>query len=132
MRLNEHPNEEKDHKRAQKLRREASRAERIFWRKLKERAKVLGLHFRRQVPFHPYIVDFACLEAKLIIELDGDSHIARHEQDKRRDAFLAGEGYKILRFPNRDVHDNTEGLVETACLSARAFDVTITKQQDKP
>jgi very-short-patch-repair endonuclease len=77
--------------------------------------KAQGLHFRRQVPRNGYIVDFACLKARLIIEIDGaqhggPSHLAR---DVKRDVDLAGDGFKVLRFWNNEVNENLDGVVET-------------------
>jgi len=61
-----------------------------------------GLHFRRQAPIGPFIVDFACHKAKLVIELDGSGHAeaAQAEQDRRRDAWLESQGYEVVRLWN--------------------------------
>lgn len=113
MRINQHENTEKDYKRSRKLRNEASGIERKLWRVLSEQSAVRGLKFRRQQPLHPYIVDFACMAAKVLVEIDGDSHEGRQGYDRVRDAKLKENGYKILRFSNQDVVENVFGVVET-------------------
>jgi len=74
-----------------------------------------GATFRRQTPIGPYIVDFVCHAAKLVIEIDGGQHFeSRQEQrDARRDAYLANKGFRVLRFNNHDVMTNREGVLET-------------------
>jgi very-short-patch-repair endonuclease len=67
-----------------------------LWRLLRER-RLNGFKFRRQVPVGPYIVDFLCVGAKLIVEADGSQH-AESRHDKARDAYLEGQGWKVLRF----------------------------------
>ena len=74
------------------------------------RAKRLcGLKFRRQHPMGNYIVDFACLEASLIVEVDGGQHADRQEYDRERTAWLEGRGFRVLRFWNSEVLTNIEG-----------------------
>jgi very-short-patch-repair endonuclease len=69
-------------------------------------------HFRKQAPIGPYIADFACHHARLVIEVDGESHFSEIglSRDERRDAFLKGEGYTVLHFTNDDVLKNSEGV----------------------
>jgi very-short-patch-repair endonuclease len=71
--------------------------------------------FRRQTPIGPYIADFVCHTANLIVELDGGQHFeAEHmKRDARRDAFLASKGFRVLRFYNNDVMTNRQGVLET-------------------
>ncbi len=113
MRLEKHKNTSHDYKKAKKLRNEASPIERKLWGVLKEYAKVKVLKFRRQHPVHPYVVDFACMAARVLIEIDGDSHDGREAYDQKREAFLCHEGYKVLRFSNQDVLKNVESVVMT-------------------
>jgi very-short-patch-repair endonuclease len=97
--------------RARQLRRERTEAEDRLWYALRER---LPQHkWRFQVPFHPYYADFACLKARLIIEVDGGQHDAGRARDARRTASLKGRGYQVLRFWNHDVLTNTEGVIAT-------------------
>ena len=74
-----------------------------------------GASFRRQTPIGPYIVDFVCHAANLVIEIDGGQHFdsKQERRDTRRDAFLAGEGLHVLRFNNHDVMTNRQGVLET-------------------
>src|SRR5271154_1407066 len=72
-----------------------------LWRLLRDR-RLNGFKFRRQVPVGPYIVDFLCVGAKLIVEADGSQH-AESLRDKTRDAYLASQGWKVLRFWNNEV-----------------------------
>jgi very-short-patch-repair endonuclease len=99
--------------RARELRRAATPAEKILWRKLRE-LKPLGLHFRRQVPFRAYILDFVEHTRKLVIEVDGDTHAATDSRvrDKVRDQILKSEGYCVLRLWNFEVRENVDGIVE--------------------
>ena len=76
---------------------------------------MIGASFRRQTPIGPYIVDFVCHAAKLTIELDGGQHFesTQEQRDARRDAFLVGRGFRVLRFNNHDVMCNRQGVLET-------------------
>ncbi len=101
------------------MRREPTEAERRMWRLLRD-----GLpwaRFRRQVPIGRYIADFASHTAKIVIELDGNQHAEQADYDRARDAFLAAEGYLVVRFWNHDVAANPDGLLQTVAdhLAAR-------------
>ena len=85
-----------------------------------------GGHFRKQAPIGRYVVDFVCHRAKLIIEIDGDSHFTDEgmARDEVRTAFLVGEGYRVLRFTNLEVVESDEGVfleVEQALDESDAF-----------
>src|SRR5262249_31043431 len=97
---------------AKHLRRTMTRAETLLWRYLKAH-HVDGLSFRRQSPMGAYIVDFVCHAGRLVIELDGETHEfeERLTRDHARDAWLASRGYAVLRFTNREVLSNLEGVV---------------------
>ena len=96
---------------ASKMRKQATPAERVLWRAL--RLKTTQVSFRRQHPIGPYIVDFVCINAKLIIELDGGGHVAfdQIKYDKARDEYLRVRGFRILRYFNNDVLRNLEGVM---------------------
>jgi len=94
---------------AKKLRTNSTEAENYLWYQL--RLKNLGAKFRRQAVIGQYIVDFACFERKLVIEIDGGQH-ALNQQDKERDQWLQGQGFEILRFWNHDVLKNREGVLQ--------------------
>jgi very-short-patch-repair endonuclease len=106
----------RDTQRAKELRNQASPAERALWRVLSGR-KLDGFKFSRQMPVGPYFADFLCREANLIVELDGYSHDTRVEHDRRRDAFIKAEGYRVLRFSNDDVMRNLDGVAQTIALA---------------
>jgi very-short-patch-repair endonuclease len=94
-------------RRSRELRRNTTDAERALWREL--RHDQLGRRFRRQHPIPPYIADFACVEAKLIVEVDGGQHGESHDQG--RDQCLHKQGWRILRFWNNDVLNNRAGVL---------------------
>ncbi len=98
--------------RARELRNQPSPAERRLWRAL-SRGQLSGFKFSRQMPIGPYFADFLCRTAKLVVELDGNSHDARFEYDTRRDQFLTTQGFTVLRFNNTDVMDNLQGVLQT-------------------
>jgi len=99
--------------RSRVLRRNMTDAERTIWYGVRAH-RFNGASFRRQAPIGPFIVDFVCHDAKLIVEIDGGQHFeTEHERrDARRDAFLAAEGYRVLRFSNHDVMTNRGGVLE--------------------
>jgi adenine-specific DNA-methyltransferase len=87
-------------------------AERRLWRHLRDR-QLGGWKFRRQHPVGPFIVDFVCLEKKVVIEVDGGQHAENEELDLRRSAYLEKLGYHILRFWNNEVLQETEAVLTT-------------------
>ena len=89
-------------RRARRLRKTPTRAEDFFWSLVRDQA-LDGLRFRRQVPIGAYVVDFACLSARLIIEADGGVHALRTFDDGKRDAWLASQGFRVLRFANSEI-----------------------------
>ena len=88
--------------RARELRSNPTDAERVLWRHLRLR-QIGGYKFRRQRPIGPYIVDFVCLEKKLVVEVDGGQHSKQKASDDRRDSWLRSEGLTILRFWDHEV-----------------------------
>jgi len=107
---------------AKTLRTNSTDAERRLWLRLRDR-RLLGFKFVRQEPIGPYIADFACREADLVIELDGGQHgdDATAARDEQRSSAIAGHGYRVLRFWNNDVLRNTDGvLTEIAAHLTRA------------
>jgi very-short-patch-repair endonuclease len=81
-----------------------------LWYRLRDR-QLRGRKFRRQVPIGPYFADFACLEARLVVEVDGDHHGDQLAYDARRDHRLGDMGFRVLRFWVADVDENIEGVV---------------------
>ena len=102
----------KQRSRAKSLRRTMTRAETLLWRYLKAHY-IDGLGFRRQVPIRSFIADFVCHSARVVVELDGETHDfnSRRREDRHRDAWFAAQGYAVLRFTNDDVLKNLEGVV---------------------
>jgi very-short-patch-repair endonuclease len=96
--------------RSRSLRRDMTKTERMLWNCLRKRT--LGhWKFVRQCPIGPYFADFACREAKLIVELDGEGHDLGHARDARRDAFLNSKGYRVLRIPSIEMIRNADGVL---------------------
>ncbi len=89
---------------ARYLRRHHTRGESVLWIQLKAK-RFHGLKFRRQVPFGPYIVDFICVEKKLIIEVDGATHdeLNTQKRDALRETYLRKQEFTVLRFSDDDV-----------------------------
>jgi len=96
---------------ARSLRRSATDAESYLWRHLRAN-QLKGCKFRRQQPIADYIVDFVCLEKRIIIEVDGGQHAIEKESDSRRDESLSALGYRVLRFWNNDVLGNIHAVLE--------------------
>jgi len=99
---------------AKRLRANTTSAEDCLWRAF-DRVPLVKTHFRRQAPIGPYVADFACLRARLVIELDGPSHteLGAEEKDAQRTAWLESEGYRVLRFWNAEVYENIDGVLDT-------------------
>jgi very-short-patch-repair endonuclease len=95
--------------RARAMRAAPTPSEALLWRHL--RGDALGVRFRRQVVVGPFIVDFYCAAARLVVEVDGGIHLAQAERDARRDAALAGHGFRIVRFGDTDVFRNIPGVL---------------------
>lgn len=88
-------------------------AETILWSRLRRDA-VMGHRFRRQHPIGPYVADFACVTANLVVEIDGATHSRDAEvaHDRRRDAFLRARGWRVFRVQNSDIYKNLDGVLE--------------------
>jgi very-short-patch-repair endonuclease len=96
---------------ARRLRQQATDAERMLWKHLRAR-RMAGHKFRRQVVIEPYIVDFVCLEARLIVEADGGQHLEQVQDDLKRSVFLESLGYKVIRFWNHEILGDTYSVLE--------------------
>ncbi|MET0498233.1 MAG: DUF559 domain-containing protein [Steroidobacteraceae bacterium] len=96
--------------RARELRNRLTKAEWRLWLYLRRRW-LAGYKFRRQMPIGPYIADFACLSAAVIVELDGDQHSESRYEDYVRDEYLRERGFRVLRFSNLDVLKQVERVL---------------------
>ena len=106
--------------RARTMRRVATPAELALWRAVRHRA-LCGLKLRRQAPCGPWILDFAAVRHRLAIELDGETHAtgAGAARDAERDSWLVARGWRVLRFTNREVLQNLEGVLSAIAQAAR-------------
>jgi len=92
------------------LRKRMTDAERVLWQRL--RGGQLRVKFRRQHPFEGFVLDFVCLECRLVIEVDGGQHAQAAAEDAARTAALEGAGFCVLRFWNNEVLGETDAVVE--------------------
>jgi very-short-patch-repair endonuclease/succinate dehydrogenase flavin-adding protein (antitoxin of CptAB toxin-antitoxin module) len=105
---------------AKSLRARMTDAERALWYLLRDR-RLQGYKFRRQMPVGPYVVDFICLEHRLIIELDGGQHADQTEKDAVRDDWFRSQKFVVLRFWNNDALSNTEGVLQVILEHCETF-----------
>jgi very-short-patch-repair endonuclease len=91
---------------AKQLRTRMTDAELRLWYRLRA-YRFNGIKFKRQAPIGPYVVDFICFDHKVIVEVDGGQH-ADSAPDRRRDAWLRSEGYRVMHFWNNDVLKQTD------------------------
>ena len=97
--------------RARQLRSDATQFEQTFWLAIRA-GRFSGYKFRRQQVIGPYIVDFVCQQARLIIELDGSQHLDAHDYDRQRDAWLNTQGYRVLRVWNHEWSAYPQAVLE--------------------
>ncbi|AER55272.1 hypothetical protein DSC_03095 [Pseudoxanthomonas spadix BD-a59] len=97
--------------RARTLRNAPTDAEHRLWQRLRGR-QLAGVKFRRQMPIAGFIADFAAPAARLIVELDGGQHGARAQADARRTAALNAAGYRVVRYWNHQVLQQTDAVLE--------------------
>jgi len=97
-------------RRVQFLRRNLTEAERLLWHQLRDK-RVGGVRFRRQYRLGAYVVDFVCLPARLMIEVDGLSHEFTAESDQQRTEWLESQGFRVVRIRNEEVMRNLSGTV---------------------
>jgi len=97
-------------KHARALRKEPTPGEQRLWFHLRNRS-FHGAKFRRQYPIGPYIADFCCWEKKLIIEVDGDSHAGKEDQDRERQDWITSRGYRVIRFRESEVAGDLQAVL---------------------
>jgi len=98
-------------KQARILRKNMTAAEQRLWHRINRR-QISDAKFRRQQPIGAYIVDFVCLETRLIVEVDGGQHMDRASRDAARTRWLESQGFHVLRFWNNEVLENIDGVVQ--------------------
>jgi len=104
---------------ARHLRKNLTDAERKLWQRLRRR-QLDGCKFRHQASIGPYVVDFLCVERRLIVEVDGGQHDVRREADERRTTDLEVRGFRVIRVWNNEALQNTDGVVEFILQHLRA------------
>lgn len=97
--------------RARSLRQSQTDAEGLLWSLLRSK-QLCGLKFRRQHPIGPFFADFACPSRRLVVELDGEYHDHIQDEDLRRQRYLEGQGWTVIRFTNDDVLDDAEAVTQ--------------------
>lgn len=98
-------------KASRRLRSEMTDAERRLWQCLRLR-QVEGHKFRRQHPLGRYILDFVCLERRLVVEVDGGQHSEQQDYDETRTEWLRWRGFRVVRFWNNEIMNNIDGVME--------------------
>jgi very-short-patch-repair endonuclease len=101
---------------AKTMRRAPVANERALWKLLRDR-RLEGLKFRRQVPLGRYIADFVCYEQQLIVEADGPTHLD-NPRDRERDAWLRAQGFRVLRFENRQIEQEPYRVLDVIAAAA--------------
>jgi len=117
--------------RARQLRLSQTEVEKRLWYGIRSR-QIEACKFRRQAVIGRYIVDFACFDRQLVIELDGGQHVSTIEDDLRRTAWLNSQGYTLLRFWNNDVIENVDGVLERIAEELRRLAVSIGSPHPNP
>jgi very-short-patch-repair endonuclease len=107
--------------RARDLRKHMTDAERLLWRCLRDR-QLGGYKFRHQHPIGPFIVDFTCLEKKIVIEIDGSQHINNRKADNKRSDYLKNHGFRVLRVWNNQVLQEKEAVLSMILTSLSSDD----------
>jgi very-short-patch-repair endonuclease len=94
-----------------------TKVEWFVWSRLRNR-QLSGYKFRRQVPIRPYFADFACLSARLVVEVDGEGHT--QESDERKTGFLQSRGYRVVRIPVQNIDESIDDVMEMIYLALGA------------
>ncbi len=104
-------------RRATELRKHMTPEESIIWQEL--RGNRLGAHFRRQQTLAPYIVDFYCHAARLVVEVDGSPHREQQGYDRVRDDYFRRHGIRVIRMSNESVQDNLASAIGAIRMALR-------------
>jgi very-short-patch-repair endonuclease len=98
-------------KRANHLRQTLTDAESLLWYRLRDR-RLGGHKFRRQVPLGPYVADFVCMSARVVVEVDGGQHAEAKPYDEARTRYLRSKGFRVIRFWNNEVLASLDGVLQ--------------------
>ena len=104
---------------ARKMRRALTESERVLWFCLRDR-RLCGFKFRRQQPIGPFIVDFVCFEARLVVEADGGQHCVQRVYDASRTRYLQALGYRVVRVWNNEILQQREAVLEMILRALRS------------
>lgn len=107
---------------ARELRKDGTKGEALLWKKVLRARSMEGYQFNRQFPIGDYIVDFICRKLKLIIEIDGSSHLTKGAEDRKRHDDLEGDGYTILRFRESEVVYRIDDVIKDIYLAIKALE----------
>jgi very-short-patch-repair endonuclease len=117
--------------RARELRLSQTEVEKRLWYRIRGR-QLETCKFRRQAVIGRYIVDFACFERQLVIELDGGQYASKIEDDSKRTAWLNSQGYTVLRFWNNDITENVDGVLERIVEELRRLTASVGPPHPNP
>jgi very-short-patch-repair endonuclease len=115
---------------ARALRGQMTEAETLLWQHLRSR-RFQDVKFRRQRPLGPYILDFVCLEAGLVIEVDGGQHVEQALYDQQRTASIEHAGLRVIRFWNHDVLNDTDAVLETIWHTLQTLTPTLSRKRER-
>ena len=115
---------------ARALRSQMTDAEKLLWHHLRGR-RFQGFKLRRQRPLGPYILDFVCLEAGLVIEVDGGQHAEAQAYDERRTMFIEQHGLRVIRFWNHDVLSQTPAVLEQIWQALQTLTPTLSRERER-
>ena len=107
---------------ARELRKEGTKGEALLWKKVLRARSMEGYQFNRQFPIGDYIVDFICRKLKLVIEIDGSSHLMKGLEDRKRQDDLERGGYKILRFTENEVVYRIDDVIKDIYIAIKALE----------
>jgi len=112
---------------ARELRKDGTKGEALLWKKVLRARNMEGYQFNRQFPIGDYIVDFICRKLKLIIEVDGSSHISKGVEDRKRQDRLESDGYTVLRFTENEVVYRIDDVIKDIFLAIKSLEESADK-----
>ena len=115
---------------ARELRAQMTDAESLLWQQLRGR-RFQGFKFRRQRPLGPYILDFVCLDAGLVIEIDGGQHAEQQAYDQARTALIESHNLAVIRFWNHEVMNDTAAVLEKIWQTLQTLTPTLSRQRER-